>query len=360
MLFQILVTIFSLVALATLHELGHFLLAKKFGVKIEEFGIGYPPRIFGKKIGQTIYSLNLIPFGAFVRIYGEEGGIESLQSFGGKPIWQRAMITLGGVISFWIIAAILLSIVFGIGAPTAISDTVDVPEARVQVTHVADKSPAQIAGIKSGDTIIEARSQRSEIKNINKIKELKDFIDDHEAEEIFLTIQRSKEVFEIKLIPRAAPPEGEGAIGVALVRIIIESFPPYLAPIKGTKACLDLTLDISLALFRTLKSLFWGTGIPAGVEVMGIVGIGSLLFQSIQLGVTYYLQFVAIISIYLAIFNILPIPAVDGGKLLFLGIEKLKGRPINPEIEKRINALFFAFLIFIMFLVTIKDIKQLF
>ncbi|GAH75098.1 unnamed protein product, partial [marine sediment metagenome] len=111
----ILIVFISLIGLIILHEFGHFAIAKKFGVRVEEFGIGYPPRIFGKKIGETLYSLNLLPFGAFVKIYGEEGGIESAHSFTGKPIWQRALIILGGVVSFWIISAILLSIVFGGG-----------------------------------------------------------------------------------------------------------------------------------------------------------------------------------------------------------------------------------------------------
>ena len=100
----ILVAIFSLIGLVIIHEFGHFILAKKFGAKVEEFGIGYPPRLLGKKIGETIYSLNLLPFGAFVKIHGEEGGIENYRSFVGKPMWQRISIVLGGVVSFWIIS----------------------------------------------------------------------------------------------------------------------------------------------------------------------------------------------------------------------------------------------------------------
>ena len=113
----------SLMSLIITHELGHFLLAKKFGIKVEEFGIGYPPRIYGKKVGETIYSLNLLPFGAFVRIFGHEERIDHPRSFSNKPIWQRALVILGGVVSFWIVAAILLTLVMALGVPSIINDS---------------------------------------------------------------------------------------------------------------------------------------------------------------------------------------------------------------------------------------------
>src|SRR4030042_5710853 len=111
MILTCLISFFSLIALVTLHEFGHFIVAKRFGVKVEEFGIGYPPRIFGKKIGETIYSLNLLPFGAFVKIYGHEDRGKGLGSFSSKPIWQRMLVVLGGGITFWVVSAILLTIV---------------------------------------------------------------------------------------------------------------------------------------------------------------------------------------------------------------------------------------------------------
>lgn len=153
MIFTIIIVFLSLIGLMVIHEFGHFVIAKKCGVKVEEFGIGYPPRIIGKKIGQTLYSLNLLPFGAFVKIQGEEGGIESAQSFSQKPIWQRASIVIGGVASFWLISAILLSVVFGIGTFQAISDDEQVANPKVQIIAVAPDSPAEAAGIKVGDTI---------------------------------------------------------------------------------------------------------------------------------------------------------------------------------------------------------------
>lgn len=362
MLLTILLVFFILIGLMILHEFGHFALAKKFGVEVEEFGIGYPPRIFGKKFGGTLYSLNLLPFGAFVKIHGEEGGLEDLRSFSQKPIWQRSLIILGGVISFWIIAAIILSIVFTMGVPQAISDEANqgLVNPKVQIVAISPNSPAAQAGLKIGDTItkLKIKNEASPKLTINKVKEVQEFIREYKGKEITLTIQRGKETLDVSLIPRVSPPENEGAMGVALVRTVMTSYPWWIAPIKGINATIGLTFLIVQGLFQALVKTF--QGLPTGAQLMGPIGIGSLMFQFAQLGLSYFLQFVATISVYLAVFNILPIPAVDGGRLLFLGIEKFKGSPLNPKFEQKINTIFFALLVFLMIFVTIKDIQRLF
>ena len=147
------IAFFSLVALMAIHEFGHFIIAKRFGVKVEEFGIGYPPRIFGKKIGETIYSINWIPFGAFVKIYGEEGlpaqagGVDDYRSFMNLKIWKRVLIVIGGVAAFWIVSAILFSIVFAIGAniPIGDQDVQGVNNIQVKIISVESGSPADLA-----------------------------------------------------------------------------------------------------------------------------------------------------------------------------------------------------------------------
>ena len=148
MFFLIIISFFSIIALMVLHEFGHFILAKKFGVKVEEFGVGYPPRIFGKKFGETIYSLNLLPFGAFVKIYGETERTEDPWSFGGKPIWQRALVILGGVVSFWVISFVLFSVVMSLGLPVGIEDedTAGFKNPKVQIYEISQGSPAEKAG----------------------------------------------------------------------------------------------------------------------------------------------------------------------------------------------------------------------
>jgi len=359
MFLTIIIAFISLIGLTVIHELGHFILAKRFGVKVEEFGIGYPPRLFGKKFGETIYSLNLLPFGAFVKIYGEEGGIENYRSFSQKPIWQRMLIVLGGVLSFWIVSILLLSLVMGLGAPTAISDEENGSQrdAKIQIAAIASDSPAEKAGIKPGDTIKQLTINNQQL-TINKVKEIQELTEKHKGEEVTLTLQRGKEIFDVSLVPRINPPSGEEAMGVALVRTAIKSYPWWQSGWQGIKATFNLTLAVIEGWSGAIKNIVKGES--SGVQLMGPVGIFSLFNQAGQMGVNYFLQFIAVISVYIALFNILPIPAVDGGKLLFLIIEAIRKKPISPKIEQNITTVFFALLIMMMIWVTIKDVARLF
>jgi len=351
MLLTILIAFITLIGLIVLHEFGHFILAKKFGVEVEEFGIGYPPRLFGRKIGQTLYSLNLIPFGAFVKVRGEEGGLEDCRSFAGKPIWQRVLIVLGGVVSFWLIAAIILSVVAGVwGLPTAVSDRENhnLIEPKVQIVRVFPNSPAAQADLKVGDTIL----------GFQKVNEVQNFIKNHPGEKITLTIKRGNEILEKELIPNQ-----EGLIGVGLTRIALKISPWYLAPFQGAIACGQLTYNILWGWIVGLKSVLGIAEIPAGLkmELMGPLGIFALLGEYFKLGLNYFLFLVSLISVALALVNLLPIPALDGGKLLFLAIEAVRGRPLNQKMEEKITAFFFTLLILLMIFITIKfDLPKIF
>lgn len=390
MVITILIAFVSLIGLIVLHELGHFILAKKFGVRVEEFGIFLPPRLIGKKIGETTYSLNLLPLGAFVKLYGEdynppatlpaEGGAPDHEkkeywSFTQKPIWQRGLIVFGGVLSFWITAAILLSIVMGLGAQVAVEDEANhnLKNLKVQIAAVAPGSPAELFGLKPGDTIrkFSIFNYKSKARvgdegeafsdlqfSVNKVKEIQELTEKYKGNEITLTIERGKEVFDVSLVPRVSPPKDEGPMGVALVRTATKSYPWYQAPFQGILATGNLTVAVIQGWIQAAQNYFQGR--PSGAQLMGPVGIFSLFTQISQLGAVYFLQFIAIISIYLALFNILPIPMVDGGKLLFLGIEKIRKKPIPPKIEQKINSLFFTLLLALMIWVTIKDIARLF
>jgi len=366
MVLTIIIAFFSIITLLIIHEFGHFIMAKRFGIEVKEFGVGFPPRLFGKKIGGTVYSLNLLPFGAFVKIPSiegedEENNKENYQKLENIPVWQRALIILAGVVSFWIVGIILLSIVFSIGTFQAISDEEPGPliNPRVQIVAVASGSPAETAGIKLGDTIRELRITNYEL-GIDKVKDVQEFTEKYRGEEVILIIERGKEVFEVSLIPRISPPEGEGAMGVSLVRTAEKSYPFFQAFIKGIETTISLTVAIIIGLAEVLLNLIQGKGLPPGVQFMGPIGIGSLVAQAVRVGVSYFLNFIAIIAIYFAVFNLLPIPALDGGRLLFLGIEKIKGSPVNQKIEENITAGFFVLLIALMVLVTIKDIARLF
>jgi len=361
MITGILIAFFSLIALITLHEFGHFVLAKRFGVKVEEFGIGYPPRLFGKKFGETLYSLNLIPFGAFVKVHGEEGGIEDYRSFTEQSMWQRVLIILGGVIMFWIVAAILLSVVFALGVPTAVGDDASgVINPKVQITTIAQSSPAQEAGLEPLDAILKLESDSGELKT-TKVKEVQDFVESNKGKEITLTVKRWEEVKKITLKPRVSPPEGEGAIGIGLTRTARVKVPVWKAPVQGITATFQLTYNAAAGLVRVAAQAIAERGMPAGARPMGPIGLFDFLNQASGLGAAYFLYFVAVIAIFLAIFNILPIPALDGGKLVFLAIEQIRGRPVSPEIEGKITNFFFVLLIILMIVVTIKfDIPKVF
>jgi len=360
MVLILIIAFFSLIGLMVIHEFGHFILAKKFGVRVEEFGVGYPPRLFGRKFGDTLYSINLIPFGAFVKIYGQEERIEDSQSFTSKPFWQKALIILGGVISFWVVSAVLLSFVMAIGVPTSIGDEEggDLVNPKVQIGAVSPNSPAEKAGIKIGDTIKNVKVQSSNIKIINKVKEFQEFVSQNKGQEIIITIQRGKSTIEVPVVPRTSVPENDGPIGVVLVRTALISYPWYLAPVEGVKATVHLTIVAVEGWGQAISGLLRGKS--SGVQLMGPVGIFSLFTQVSQLGVNYFLQFVAVISVFVALFNILPIPVTDGGKLLFLIIEKIRGRALNQKFEHRLDFVFFALLMVLMVWVTIKDVIRLF
>ena len=360
MFFAIIIVLISLVSLATLHELGHFLLAKKFGVRVDEFGIGYPPRVASKKVGETIYSLNLLPFGAFVRLPGESKRIDDPKSFSEQPIWQRILIALGGVFSFWIIAIVIFSVVFSIGSTVAVDDSTnssDLIDPKVQIVDISGGSPAEEAGLKIGDSIKKMSISDIEVSPL-KVGEVQDFVNNYLGEKITLTVNRGEEDFQISLTPRISPPEGEGSLGVALTRTAIQKYPWYIAPWQGFLTAGRLTIAITNGYAMAIKNLFLGA--PTGVEMVGPVGVFNALAQTQQLGATYFLNFLALICLYLAVFNLLPIPALDGGKVLFLIIEAIRKRPVSEKIEERITLASFALLLLMMVWVTVKDVANLF
>ncbi|MBL7142106.1 MAG: site-2 protease family protein [Candidatus Pacebacteria bacterium] len=358
MFLTILIASLSLIGLVTLHEFGHFIVAKKFGVKVEEFGIGFPPRIFGKKIGDTIYSLNLLPLGAFVKMPGEIGQVNDPRSFSGQAVWKRALIAFAGVLSFWIVAAILFAIVFNLGTAVAVDDEASgLVNPRVQIASISAGSPAKLAGLQPGDTI-KGMAISEEQLAVGKIREVQEFSNTHLGEEIVLTVERGNEVFDVKVVPRVSPPAGEGPLGVALVRTAMQSFSWYQAPWQGLVATVNMTGAIIKGYGQVISNIVQGQS--SGVELMGPVGVVHLFTQASQMGTNYFLQFVGIVAIYIAIFNILPIPAVDGGKILFLGIEAIRRRPISEKVEQNITAVFFSLLLLLMVLVTIKDVARLF
>ena len=356
MILTILIALFSLIALLVIHEFGHFILAKKFGAKVEEFGIGYPPRLFGKKFGETIYSLNLIPFGAFVKIHGEEGGVEDYRSFTGKPLWQRFFIIIGGVVSFWIVSVILLSIVSATwGLPQAVSDeqSYNLKEIKVQITQVLPDSPAEAVGLRAGDILV----------GFEKVSDVQNFVADNKGKEINLTIKRGQDVFEKKIVPRVSYPSDDGPMGLALARTALRHYSWFSAPWQGVTVSFGMTANVVRGWIAGLKSVLGIAQLPSGLkmEMFGPVGILDLLGQYSKMGVSYFFFLVSYISVAMALTTILPIPALDGGKMVFLAIEGLRGKALNCKIEQKVTATFFVLLIIFMIFVTVKfDIPRIF
>jgi regulator of sigma E protease len=371
----VLVFIIILGLLIFVHELGHFLVARRSGIRVDEFGFGFPPRIAGivrdKKTGKinfilgsrrtrqenTVYSLNWIPLGGFVRIKGEEGGSENEpDSFSGKPAWTRIKVLAAGVLMNFLLGWILLSIVFMIGAPQA-ADSVqgDLRGQRIQISQVVEDSPADAAGLKIGDEISGCQSPHPRCEEeFSSSSDLQEVVADFKGKELVLSAKRGKDIFSATVVPRADYPENQGPLGVSLVETVIVSFPWHEAIVKGLIATLSIIALIFSAIFDIVRGLLGAEKVV--VDIAGPVGIAYLTKQVTYLGLVYIMQFAALLSINLGIINGLPFPALDGGRIIFIAIEKIKGSPVSRKVENFMHTVGFALLIALMILVTFRDI----
>lgn len=354
----ILIACVSIISLMVIHELGHFLVALVFKMPIEEFGLGLPPRLIARKVGSVLVSLNLLPFGAFVRIKGEEEK-EKKEGFNTFPAWQRALVLVAGVVSNWLTAVVLLTIVAGSwGLPYAMSDEAIAPQAQLQVMTVASNSPAEEAGVKSGDWIISVGTSEA-MRVTNHLSEFTEFVDLHRGETIKLQLEKPKGLVAVSLIPRESPPAGEGSIGISFARVSVQHYAWWEAPRAGLMATVNQTIAIPLSLGAVFSGWIHHQATP-GASLVGPIGIGQMIMQTSQLGWGYLLQFVAMIAIYFSLFNIFPLPALDGGRLLFLAIEGIMRKSISPKIKEGLNSSFLILFMILLAFVTIKDVIHLF
>ncbi len=364
----LIIFIIVLSVLVFVHELGHFWVAKRAGMKVEEFGFGFPPRLLAWRRrpaaevepafgNETTFSINLIPFGGFVKILGEDGGeITDPRSFAAAKPGVRAAVIVAGVAMNLLLAIVLLSIGNAVGLRVGLADEAArnrATDIKIQIAQVAEASPAQEAGLRLLDEIsaITVSGQRL---TVGEISEVQNIINSNRGREITLEIKRGSETLPILVIPRANPPPNEGAIGISLALTGIVEYPWHQAVSQGIQNTFFITRETIAGYGTILRNLFI-TG-KAGVELSGPVGIAVITGQAARLGFIYLLQLVSLISINLAVLNAAPFPALDGGRLLFVVIEKLKGRPVSKKIETAVNAAGFALLIALMILVTAKDI----
>ncbi|MFA5061713.1 MAG: RIP metalloprotease RseP [Patescibacteria group bacterium] len=400
------------------HEFGHFVAARRSGMKVYEFGFGFPPRLFGiqllksrkpAKIGEiqetdikiediktadgqevvtetvttdtktivqttkkwrfiwwnkdvvpeegdstlehgTVYSFNLIPLGGFVRIKGEEGDETGPDSFNTQKTWKKAITLVAGVAMNVVLAAILLSIGFMTGIPQAVDDsTVGVRNRHVEIVQVLPGKPAELAGLKAGDEFLK-------IDNINSpsSKQLQDYLNANKDKNINVVVNRNGQLITKDIHPIIYPDTGKAGLGVSIVDVGVVGYPWYKAIYYGIITTGFYLKEIVLAFYGLIKGLF--VGAPVGDAVSGPVGIAVMTGQVAKLGFAYLLNFTALLSLNLAIINILPIPALDGGRLLFLVINKFKRKQINPKHEQLAHTIGFALLMLLVVVVTVKDI----
>jgi len=333
-----------LIVLVFVHEMGHFVTAKLTGVKVQEFGFGYPPRMVAVKWRNTEYSINWLPLGGFVRLLGEEDPSES-GSLASKSIPVRFLVLVSGSLMNLVLPVVLFSIAFMIPQ--------QVPVGKVIIGEVAAGSPAEQVGIKEGDVILELNSRQ--MRNTN---ELIYNIHLNQGKEVALLLERNGQRQTVKATPRWAPPAQEGPLGIKVppiqnVTMVRESHPIWEAVPLGMR-----NLAETIQLFRN-EVIGWFARRTAP-QVTGPIGIAQATGEVARAGVSPLLGFAAFISINLGIVNLLPIPALDGGRLLFLFVEAIRrGKRISPQKEKLVHLIGFIILITMMVVVSYFDVVRL-
>jgi regulator of sigma E protease len=363
-----LIFIVILLVLVLVHEFGHFFTAKKFGIRVDEFGFGFPPKLFGVKKGETEYTFNLLPIGGFVKIFGENpdeentSGPDASRSFVNKPKWQQAIVLFAGIFSNFLLAWLLFSIGFMSGLPTSVGSEragFKLQDINLVVVSVLAKSPAEKAGLKIGDKIVNVKLGENFTTYVSP-ETVKSVVVGSDGKEIEVGYTRGKnaEVNIAKIIPTVSPTDGKPAIGISMDMIGTAKLPFFTAFLEGLRLDWNMTKGTAVGLYTLIYEGVRGKGSFAAVT--GPVGMVGIVGDAYQFGFVYLLSFAALISINLAIINLLPFPALDGGRLFFLLIEKIKGSRINPKFANTANMIGFGLLIFLMLIITYHDVVKLF
>lgn len=345
LLITILISVLVLSLVVIVHELGHFFACKLTATKVEEFGLGFPPRavkLFKK--GETLYSLNWIPFGGFNKILGEEQKNKDPRAFCNKNVWQRMFISVAGILANIIFAWFILTIWFWFLSSVTLPNN-------VAVVEVMAGSAAQEVGLKSGDLIIQAEEQV-----FQKIEDLTSFTQQHKGEEVNFVIKRNGKEFDQKI---KLSDNTEAPLGVSLAETGGE-FPKIVwwqVPLEALKEMGSIIVLTVVYVGKLIASLFGGEKVP--FQLAGPVGIVAFSSQVISLGWIYILRLMAVLSLALALTNLLPIPAADGGHLVFRGLEVVWGkRVVKHEAEATIHYLGFILLLILLVLITYNDVVK--
>ena len=361
-----------LAILILVHEFGHFIVAKKSGIRVDEFGLGLPPRAWGKKFGETLYSLNWIPFGGFVKIFGEDPSEADVntqdkeRSFHYKPKYIQAAVIVAGVVFNYVFAILLMWFGFMGGMPGFVEDFPDaqVRDERVIIAYVLPESQAAEAELDLGATIVSLEAGGESVV-VDEGSDVPDFVAAHQDEEITFNLSKGDRLFERSATPALVeyenPQTGEVservAVGIELGEVGTVSLPPHKAFVTGFKVTWNLTKLTTIGLYDLIADAVRGEGSLDGVS--GPVGIATAVDDASKEGFGSLLYFVAIISVSLAVLNLVPFPALDGGRLLFIIIESITGKPIKREVANTVNAIGFILIIALMIFITYHDIISL-
>ncbi|MFZ5943670.1 MAG: RIP metalloprotease RseP [Bacillota bacterium] len=327
------------------HEFGHFIIAKLVGIRVEEFSIGMGPKAFSFQKGETVYSIRILPIGGYVKMSGETGIEEENEylndpkHFNNKSVGQRAGVIVAGPLMNFMLAVVLFALIFAF---------IGIPYGTTQIGDIMPDSPAAKAGLQKGDKIVSIDNT-----TVDEWSEMVNIIHSSPNKELSIKIVRKGEQQIFQITPKLDADNGVGLIGIT----------PDKTPKK-----VNIFNAVGLGITRTVEILYFtiyaiiemvGGNADMG-EVAGPVGIVQLIGESAQIGLIYLINLTALISINLGLLNLLPIPALDGSKLIFLGIEALRGKPIDARKENFVHILGFAILMTLMLFITYRDIAKLF
>lgn len=353
--------------LVFVHELGHFLVAKWAKIRVDEFAIGFPPKIVSFTKGQTRYALNLIPFGGYVKIFGENPDEQSLDpnaknSFVNKNRWIQAAVLFAGVFFNFIFAWMLISASYMFNAEVAVNqeNISDVKNIETMIVNVAPDSPAQKSGLMVGDKIISLKSGEELLLTADElnVENLQNFISDNADKEIEFTVERFEQVQKINVTAVDGISPDKKAVGIMMSDVGEIQIGFFKSIWKGFQTTLIITEKVTIGLFEFLYSAV--TGNANFNQVSGPVGLVGHVGEAAKFGIVNLLSFTALISLNLAIINLIPFPALDGGRLLFVAIEGITRRQINVKFVNTLNLIGFALLMLLMISVTVSDIVKLF
>lgn len=348
--------VIALLFLVLVHEWGHFFAARRLGVKVEEFGFGFPPRIAKKHWRGTDYTLNWLPFGGFVRLKGEDDEDKSPDSYATQSAFRRLMIVLAGVIMNLVAAVILLSIVLGVGVKQDLTDGLPTNARVSNVEHyvvgILDKSPSD-GVLVAGDII-----QRIDGQGFDSLSDLQQYIRSSSGT-LNVELKRNNETLNIDVIPSSFVVDQTEiyGLGTQLQSVGDVKYVWYVAPIEAVKMTAETFLIIGVTLGDMVIGLFRGNT-DAVVEVTGPIGIAVLTGDVVAFGWVAFVQFVALLSINLAFLNVLPIPALDGGRMAFILFEIVARRAVSEKAEATLHRVGFSLLLLLILAVTIADLGR--